>query len=135
MGKKVYMPDGSFQGEVLDTGFVLGSGDPLLIVKTGPTGAVEIPWGKIAAARDILILAGGFDISKAKQIQLAQAESQSPSPSPADTGKPKFSIPVGRILGRGGKERGSVMCPTCGKPASWIKQYGRWYCYQDKKYI
>jgi sporulation protein YlmC with PRC-barrel domain len=27
------------------------------------------------------------------------------------------------------------MCPTCGKPLTWIPQYQRWYCYNDKKYV
>lgn len=26
-------------------------------------------------------------------------------------------------------------CPTCGKPLTWIPQYQRWYCYNDKKYV
>jgi sporulation protein YlmC with PRC-barrel domain len=27
------------------------------------------------------------------------------------------------------------LCPTCGRPLTWIPQYQRWYCYNDKKYI
>jgi sporulation protein YlmC with PRC-barrel domain len=26
-------------------------------------------------------------------------------------------------------------CPTCGKPLTWIPQYQRWYCYNEKKYV
>lgn len=26
------------------------------------------------------------------------------------------------------------LCQTCGKPLTWIPQYQRWYCYNDKKY-
>ncbi len=26
-------------------------------------------------------------------------------------------------------------CPKCGKPATWIEQYKRWYCYECKEYI
>ncbi len=26
-------------------------------------------------------------------------------------------------------------CPTCGRPLTWIPQYQRWYCYNDKKYV
>jgi len=25
-------------------------------------------------------------------------------------------------------------CPTCGQPLTFIQQYGRWYCYNCKKY-
>jgi hypothetical protein len=27
------------------------------------------------------------------------------------------------------------VCPTCGKPATWIPQYSRYYCYTDSKYV
>lgn len=26
------------------------------------------------------------------------------------------------------------LCPTCGKPLTYIEQYKRWYCYNCKKY-
>jgi sporulation protein YlmC with PRC-barrel domain len=26
-------------------------------------------------------------------------------------------------------------CPTCGRPLTYIKEYQRWYCYNDKKYV
>jgi len=27
------------------------------------------------------------------------------------------------------------MCPKCGKPATWIEQYKRWYCHECKEYL
>ena len=27
------------------------------------------------------------------------------------------------------------LCPTCNQPLTWIPQYQRWYCYNDKKYV
>jgi sporulation protein YlmC with PRC-barrel domain len=27
------------------------------------------------------------------------------------------------------------LCPTCSRPLTWIPQYQRWYCYNDKKYV
>jgi len=27
------------------------------------------------------------------------------------------------------------LCPKCGKPATWIEQYKRWYCYECKEYV
>jgi hypothetical protein len=27
------------------------------------------------------------------------------------------------------------ICPTCGKPATYIQQYNRWYCYSCRKYL
>jgi hypothetical protein len=29
----------------------------------------------------------------------------------------------------------AVNCPTCGKPATWVAQYNRYYCYTDQKYV
>jgi ribosomal protein S27AE len=29
----------------------------------------------------------------------------------------------------------AMICATCGKEATFIEQYNRWYCYTDKKYI
>jgi len=29
----------------------------------------------------------------------------------------------------------STVCPKCGKPATWIEQYKRWYCYECKEYV
>jgi sporulation protein YlmC with PRC-barrel domain len=28
-----------------------------------------------------------------------------------------------------------TLCPTCGQPLTWIDQYKRWYCYNEKKYV
>lgn len=28
-----------------------------------------------------------------------------------------------------------TMCPRCGRPATWIPQYSRWYCYNDQQYL
>jgi len=30
---------------------------------------------------------------------------------------------------------GTPTCPRCGKPATWIEQYKRWYCYDCKEYL
>lgn len=27
------------------------------------------------------------------------------------------------------------VCPTCGQPLAFIQQYGKWYCYNCKKYV
>ena len=29
----------------------------------------------------------------------------------------------------------AMTCPRCGKPATWIAQYSRWYCYTDSQYV
>ena len=35
----------------------------------------------------------------------------------------------------GSSESKTPLCPKCGKPATWIEQYQRWYCYECKEYI
>ncbi|MCW4045747.1 MAG: hypothetical protein NWE94_09570 [Candidatus Bathyarchaeota archaeon] len=32
-------------------------------------------------------------------------------------------------------EHAPPVCPSCGKPLSYIHQYQRWYCYKEKKYL
>ena len=27
------------------------------------------------------------------------------------------------------------MCPKCGKPATWVEAYKRWYCYTCQEYL
>lgn len=29
----------------------------------------------------------------------------------------------------------AATCPRCGRPATWIAQYSRWYCYTDQQYV
>ncbi len=29
----------------------------------------------------------------------------------------------------------ATTCPRCGRPATWIAQYSRWYCYNDQQYV
>jgi sporulation protein YlmC with PRC-barrel domain len=33
------------------------------------------------------------------------------------------------------KKQAKQLCPTCNKPLTWIDQYQRWYCYNEKKYV
>ncbi len=34
-----------------------------------------------------------------------------------------------------GPPSGQPLCPICNQPLTWIPQYKRWYCYNDKKYV
>ena len=33
------------------------------------------------------------------------------------------------------KQSTQRLCPTCNQPLTWIPQYKRWYCYNEKKYV
>ena len=32
-------------------------------------------------------------------------------------------------------QKATPMCPKCGKPATWIEAYKRWYCYSCQEYL
>jgi len=120
IGKKVYNPDGEYVGEVEDVAFALGEAKITLVIKGRYGGTVETPWDNVAAAKDIVILKEAVSV---------------PTP-PAPTIPPeeekkgiKISLPSIKF----GKEE--KICPYCGKPATWIPQYQRWYCYNCGKYI
>ena len=40
-----------------------------------------------------------------------------------------------QIINQPQQQSSQHFCPTCGKPLTWIPQYERWYCYNDKKYV
>lgn len=113
---------------VADTAFVLGSNNlaHLIKVKQGPT--IEVGWDKIGAGEDILITKEVIDPSEAKKVASPPATAQSAKES--EGGKGRFGIP--RMRGSGSQK---MTCPSCGKEATWIKQYSRWYCESEKKYV
>jgi hypothetical protein len=39
------------------------------------------------------------------------------------------------VWSKKGEKRKQVNCPLCKKPATFIKDYSRWYCYNCKKYV
>jgi hypothetical protein len=32
-------------------------------------------------------------------------------------------------------QQAQPLCPTCSQPLTYIQQYQRWYCYNEKKYV
>ncbi|MEM3530504.1 MAG: PRC-barrel domain-containing protein [Nitrososphaerales archaeon] len=47
--------------------------------------------------------------------------------------KPKPKIEV--ITPTPSTQTAQPICPTCGKPLTYIQQYKRWYCYNEQKYV
>jgi sporulation protein YlmC with PRC-barrel domain len=109
-GKPVYTQDARRIGEVADLAFKLEDPRPSLVVRTPSGRTLEVPWTSIAAAKDIILL------------------------------KPEFKVPeellvaptVQAVQGQPAQQK---ICPYCGRPATWIPQYQRWYCYHCKRYI
>jgi hypothetical protein len=61
----------------------------------------------------------------------APAQAWSPPPSQAWSPPPAQAPPAPAPPGAAAPP----MCPRCGKPATWVPQYGRYYCYTDSVYI
>jgi len=121
-GKQVYSQDARRVGEVVDFGFRVGDVTPFLIVRTPSGRSIEIPWSQVAAAKDIVLLKPEF---KVPEELLTPAAAPAAAVSQAEQ-RPRFSI---------FRRAAEKICPYCGKPATWIPQYQRWYCYNCQKYI
>jgi len=123
VGKSVYDQDAKLIGTVHDIALKIGEKDIILIVRTPGGTTVEVPWDKVAAVKDIVLLKERVDLPP---------EALKPAPpaaeAPSTTAAPRLGIPS--LFKRERK-----LCPYCGQPATWIPQYQRWYCYNCGRYI
>lgn len=106
VGKQVYNPDGTLVGSVADIGLVPGQKEITLQVRTAAGAMMDVKWEEISAVGDIVLL------SKTKEV-------------------PRVEVKPAAAAGATAPQN----CPTCGRPATWIAQYQRWYCYNCKKYL
>jgi sporulation protein YlmC with PRC-barrel domain len=97
---------GRLVGKVSDVVFEVGKTGISLAVENKKGEVQTVAWEDIQAASDFILLKPPQAIS---QVQPQQ-----------ETISSKASQPI---------------CPTCGKPLTWIDKYKRWYCYNDKKYV
>lgn len=126
IGMQVYNPDGTFVGTVQDIALPLGGGEMGILISTKVQTTETIPWSKISAVGDIIILKEKLEI-KAPPAEVAPTYAAPPTAKEERKG-------LGVITGafkRGEKPA----CPTCGKPLTYIEQYKRWYCYNCGKYV
>lgn len=107
MGMQVIDSEGNTIGTVRDIAFTVGKMGMTLIVDTKKGGSKEVPWEEIQGAGDYVLL----------KPPVAQAQTFGQQPFAQ---QPQQQQPV---------------CPTCGGPLTYIKQYKRWYCYKDQKYV
>lgn len=126
IGKKVYNPDGSFVGDVVDIGLAVGESQISLIVATAAGTTIDIPWSNVSAAKDIILLKEAVEIPKPTVPPATPVATPVSQPAPSKTG---LKLPFVK------REKEQVVCPTCGQPATWIPQYQRWYCYNCQKYL
>jgi sporulation protein YlmC with PRC-barrel domain len=93
-------------GKVKDVVFEVGKSGISLAVVNKDGEILTFEWSDIQAASDFIILK-----------PQGQTVTQEPVQQTAS------------------KEKSANLCPTCGKPLTWIPQYKRWYCYNEKKYV
>ena len=105
---------GRLIGKVKDLAFAVGKMGIALTVENEDGETQNIAWEDVQAASDFILL-------KPQVIQ--QTTYQPVQQQPAQT----MAQPV--------QQSTQPVCPTCGKPLTWIPQYQRWYCYSDKKYV
>ncbi|MBO3800634.1 MAG: PRC-barrel domain-containing protein [Candidatus Brockarchaeota archaeon] len=107
VGMQVYDPDCLFIGTVKELGIVPGEGGITLYVSTKAGSVVEISWSDVKTIGDIILLS--------KKVEIPQP---AVAPQPVQAAQPV-----------------APNCPKCGKPATWIPQYKRYYCYTCKQYL
>ena len=113
---------GHLVGKVKDVAFVVGQLGISLTVENEDGETQCIQWQDIQAAADFILLKPQFSSSnhaecKKEETAVFQEEQTKPT---QQTESKKSTQPL---------------CPTCNQPLTWIPQYKRWYCYNDKKYV
>ena len=104
---------GKLIGKVKDVAFSVGKTGIALTIENEAGEVQNIEWEQIQAASDFIIL----------KPQVIQQTTYQPPQQPAQT--------VAQTV----QQSTQPLCPTCNRPLTWIPQYQRWYCYNDKKYV
>jgi sporulation protein YlmC with PRC-barrel domain len=108
-GMQVIDSEGKLVGKVKDVAFAVGKMGISLSVENDYGESRSIAWDEVQAAGDFILL---------KPMPQVVAQPQ-PIPSVTQT-QP---------------QQAQQLCPTCSKPLTYIQQYQRWYCYNEKKYV
>ncbi len=111
IGMKVINSEGNIVGTVKDVGFIVGKTGISLSVENTEGEVQSIDWDNIQGAGDFVVLKPVAAAAQpAAQIYSAAQPAQQAQPS-------------------------RPLCPTCNQPLTYIQQYQRWYCYNEKKYV
>jgi sporulation protein YlmC with PRC-barrel domain len=112
---------GRLVGKVKDVAFAIGKNGISITVESDEGEIKNVAWEEVQAASDFIIL-------KPVAVQAVAAQpvyQQSYQQPAAAQAAPVQQQPAAQS---------QPLCSTCGKPLTWIPQYQRWYCYNDKKY-
>lgn len=111
---------GHLVGKVRDVAFAIGQNGISITVENDAGEIKNVAWQDVQAASDFIIL-------KPSAAQATQPVYQQQTYQPAaQTAQP--------VTQQQPAAQAQPLCPSCGKPLTWIPQYQRWYCYNDKKY-
>jgi len=105
---------GRLVGKVKDLAFAVGKTGIALTVESDDGQIQNIAWEDVQAATDFIVL----------KPQLVQ---QDVYQQPIQT--------AAQAVQQTTQQTSQTLCPTCGRPLTWIPQYSRWYCYNEKKYV
>ena len=123
---------GRLVGKVKDIAFAVGKTGIALSVENEAGEIQHIPWEDVQAASDFILLkAVPQSTSQQKQQQPVQTSSLSEEEKvfgPYEQQQQPVQTDVQ-------EQSTQPLCPTCNQPLTWIPQYKRWYCYNDKKYV
>ena len=105
---------GRLLGKVKDVAFAVGKTGIALTVETEDGETQHIAWEDVQAASDFILL----------KPQVIEQTTYQP-----------VQQQVAQTIAQAAQQSTQQLCPTCGKPLTWIPQYQRWYCYNEKKYV
>jgi sporulation protein YlmC with PRC-barrel domain len=111
IGMKVIDGNGNLVGTVKDVGFTVGKAGISLSVESDNGEVQDFGWDSIQGAADFVVL-------KPVAVQAAPLTQPFAAAQPI---QPTQST--------------QPLCPTCNKPLTFVQQYQRWYCYNEKKYV
>ena len=110
---------GRLIGRVKDVNFEIGKLGISISVEKSDGSVENISWDAVQAANDFILLKPQVQA----QTQFQPQVQLQPQPQVQLQSQPQVQQPA------------QTLCPTCGKPLTWIPQYKRWYCYNEKKYV
>ena len=106
--------NGNIVGTVKDVGFTVGKTGISLSVENEDGDVQSIDWDSIQGAADFVVL-------KPVAAQAAPVAQPFAAAQPTQPTQPTQST--------------QPLCPTCNRPLTFVQQYQRWYCYNEKKYV
>ena len=111
-------------GEVSDIGFAVGESQATLVVKVADGSFLDLPWDSVSSAKDIVLVKSGVDLLKFKRTAPSAA-------AYTTSAQAQVQAQAQTQVAASAEKR---FCTSCGRPLTWIQEYKRWYCYNEKKY-